>query len=134
MWKQIEQLKGKKTILLTTHYLEEVDALADRVAIINEGNIVALDTPAQLKSNLKGNQRMIIKGRNIDAATISGIKNLYPEVVEIENGIEIISKKLNFDEIVDYLRSEGVKIEWLSMKEPTLDDVFLKLTGEEVKA
>ncbi|MBE0447998.1 MAG: ATP-binding cassette domain-containing protein [Actinobacteria bacterium] len=131
LWKQIEKLKGQKTILLTTHYLEEADALADRVAIINEGKIVALGTPSELKKDIYGMQTMVIKAQNFTAEIIEDLKKAYPQTKKAENGIEIRAKELVFDDIVDYLRGQGVKIQWLSMKEPSLDDVFLSLTGKE---
>ncbi|KAF5051433.1 ATP-binding cassette domain-containing protein [Methanobacterium subterraneum] len=132
IWEQIEHLKGEKTIILTTHYLEEADALADRVAIIRQGTIIAEGTPQELKENVYGMQTMIIKGQNIITADIQGLKEIYPNITVIDGGIKIKAQELIFDEIVDYLRSEGVKIEWISMKEPSLDDVFLRLTGEGV--
>ena len=132
IWEQIEHLKGEKTIILTTHYLEEADALADRVAIIRQGTIIAEGTPQELKENVYGMQTMIIKGQNIITADIQGLKEIYSNITVIDGGIKIKAQELIFDEIVDYLRSEGVKIEWISMKEPSLDDVFLRLTGEGV--
>jgi len=58
---------------------------------------------------------------------------MYSEVRSIENGVEIMDKELSFDRIVDLLRSEGVSIYSASLKQPTLDDVFLKLTGKELR-
>lgn len=133
MWERIEELKGKKTILLTTHYLEEADALADRIAIIDQGKIIALGTPHELKNNICGMQTMMVKSKNLSPDSIAGLREMCPEVREIEGGVEIKAKELIFEEIVDYIRSKGAKIEWISMKEPSLDDVFLKLTGKEVK-
>jgi ABC-2 type transport system ATP-binding protein len=132
MWHLIENLKGKKTIILTTHYLEEADALADRVLIIDKGKIIALDTPERLKSKLHGMQTMTIKTKNVTDDCIDDLKKKYPHVIKTETGIEIRGDELDFDSIVDYLRKRGVKIEKLSMKEATLDDVFLKLTGKEI--
>ena len=133
MWKQIEKLKGEKTILLTTHYLEEADALADRIAIMNEGRIIAMGTPGELKQNMYGMQTMVIKAQNLSVEVIAGLRNTYPVVAETESGVEIQAKELIFDEVVDCLRSLGVKIESLTTKEPTLDDVFLQITAEKVR-
>lgn len=132
MWKLIEKLKGKKTIVLTTHYLEEADALADRVAIINNGKIVALDTPAGLKGALHGMQTMAIRAKNLTDSCVEDLMKTYPDVRKANGGIEIRARELDFDKIVDHLRKGGAKIEWLSMKEVSLDDVFLKLTGKEM--
>jgi len=76
---------------------------------------------------------MVVKVKNLSPDNIAGLREMYPEVREIEGGVEIKAKELIFEEIVDYIRSKGTKIEWISMKEPSLDDVFLKLTGKKVK-
>ncbi len=131
LWTHIEKFKGRKTILLTTHYLEEADALADRVAIIDAGRIVAQGTPSQLKERLYGMQTMLIRAKNLTSESMDGLKHRYPQATATENGVEIRARELIFDDIVDYLRSKGAKIEWLTMQEPTLDDVFLSLTGKK---
>jgi len=133
IWEHIAELKGKKTIVLTTHYLEEADALADRVAIIDEGKIVALGTPRELKDGISDMQVMVVKAKNLTIDAIEGLREIYPEVKEIEDGIEIKAEEFNFDEIVDYLRPRGVVIESTSRKQITLDDVFLHLTGKELR-
>ncbi len=133
MWERIEELKGEKTILLTTHYLEEADALADRIAIIDEGKIIALGTSQELKESISDKQTMVVKAKNLTPESIAGLKEMYPEVREIADGVEIRAKELSFDKIVDFLRSKGATIESTSMKEPSLDDVFLQLTGKEIR-
>jgi len=133
IWEHIAELKGKKTILHTTHYLEEADALADRVAIIDEGKIVALGTPRELKDNISDMQVMVVKAKNLTPDAIEGLREIYPEVREVEDGVEIKAKEVNFSEVVDYLRPRGVVIESTSLKQVTLDDVFLHLTGKELR-
>ena len=133
IWEHITELKGKKTIVLTTHYLEEADALADRIAIIDEGKIAALGTPQELKDSISDLQVMVVKAKNLPPGVIEGLKEIYPEVKATEDGIEIRAKELSFYEIVDYLRPRGVAIQSTSLKQPTLDDVFLHLTGKELR-
>jgi len=133
MWERIEELKGKKTILLTTHYLEEADALADRIAIIDEGKIVAIGTSQELKDSISDTQVMIAKAKNLTSDIIEGLKKIYPEVRAIDDGVEVRDKELSFDKIVDFLRPKGVSIYSVSLKQPTLDDVFLHLTGKELR-
>jgi ABC-2 type transport system ATP-binding protein len=133
IWEHIAELKGKKTILLTTHYLEEADALADRIAIIDEGKIAALGTPRELKDSISDMQVMVVKAKNLTPDAIEGLKEIYPEAKATEDGIEIRAKELSFYEIVDYLRPKGVAIQSISLKQPTLDDVFLHLTGKELR-
>jgi ABC-2 type transport system ATP-binding protein len=133
IWEHIAELKGKKTIVLTTHYLEEADALADRIAIIDEGKIAALGTPQELKDGISDMQVMVVKAKNLPPDVIEGLKEIYPEVKTTEDGIEIRAKELSFYDIVDYLRPRGVAIQSTSLKQPTLDDVFLHLTGKELR-
>jgi len=133
IWEHIAELKGKKTILLTTHYLEEADALADRIAIIDEGKIAALGTPQELKDSISDMQVMVVKAKNLTPDAIQGLKKIYPEVEATEEGVEIRAKQLSFYEIVDCLRPRGVVIQSTSLKQPTLDDVFLRLTGKELR-
>jgi ABC-2 type transport system ATP-binding protein len=133
IWGHIAGLKGKKTIVLTTHYLEEADALADRIAIIDEGKIAALGTPQELKDNISDTRVMVVQAENLSPDVIEGLKEIYPEVKAIEDGIEIKATELGFYEIVDYLRPRGVAIQSVSLKRPTLDDVFLHLTGKELR-
>jgi len=131
IWKQIEAFKGKKTILLTTHYLEEADALSDHVAVIKDGKIVAYGTPHELKRDTAAMQIMVIRAQRIPEICVDELKTKYPSVKETEEGLEIRGERLVFDDIVDSVRSHGVKIEWLTMKQPSLDDVFSSLVEKE---
>jgi len=133
IWEHIAELKGKKTIVLTTHYLEEADALADRIAIIDEGKIVALGTSRELKDSISDMQVMVVKAKNLASDDIEGLREIYPEVRAVEDGVEITAKEVSSYEIVDYLRPKGVVIESTSLKQVTLDDVFLHLTGKELR-
>jgi len=133
IWEHIAALKGKKTIVLTTHYLEEADSLADRIAIIDEGKIVALGTPRELKDGISDMQVMVVRAKNLTSDILEGLRQMYPEVKEIEDGVEIKAITVNLDEIIDYLRPKGVVIESTSLKQITLDDVFLQLTGKELR-
>jgi ABC-2 type transport system ATP-binding protein len=133
VWEHITELKGNKTIVHTTHYLEEADALADRIAIIDEGKIVALGTSRELKDSISDMQVMVVRAKNLTADAIEGLREKYPEVKEVEDGVEIKAKEISSYEIIDYLRPRGVVIESTSLKQITLDDVFLHLTGKELR-
>ena len=133
VWEYIAELKGKKTILHTTHYLEEVDSLADRIAIIDEGRIVAMGTPRELKDSVSDIQVMVVKARNLTPGVIEGLRQRYPEVTEVEGGVEIRAKEFDVYALQDYLRPTGVIVESTHIKETTLDDVFLQLTGRELR-
>jgi ABC-2 type transport system ATP-binding protein len=133
VWEHIEELKGRRTIVLTTHYLEEADSLADRIAIVDEGTVVALGTPDELKALVTDGQVMVVRGRNLTSGVVAGLRARYPEVVEVPGGVEIHAPEVDVYALQDYLRPTGVVVESTYLKETTLDDVFLQLTGQEIR-
>ena len=129
IWDYIEKLKNEGvTILLTTHYMEEADSLADRIAIIDKGKIVALGTPSQLKDSIGGD---IVKIKCNDCREMKKrlSKNGF-DVIEIEN--EIVVKTKNAEKVIPKIFSlaNGIEIESIMYKEPSLEDVFLHYTGK----
>jgi len=127
------------TIILTTHMMEEADRLSDRVAIIDKGKIVALDTPANLKKMVSGSDTTVLELDipNLSEAIIAGLRSL-PDVRAVstteETRIKVQAKGENaFDDIVDAVRKAGGKIRTVKNLEPTLEDVFLHITGREVR-
>jgi ABC-2 type transport system ATP-binding protein len=132
-WEHIAQLKGRKTVLLTTHYMEEADFLSDRVAVIDEGRIVAIGTPNQLKAKLIKIPAIIISAENITPEIMQGLKARYSEVEEVDEKLRISDKVLNFKELTDYLYSLGVTIRSAALEEPSLEDVFIHFTGKELR-
>jgi len=132
VWDYIEKLKGEKTIFLTTHYLEEADALADHIAIIDNGVIIEKGTSHELKKKHKSNQTLNISAENISSALIENLKKEGIEVNRTSNGLELKAKELDFYSIIDALHSENVKIDGIQMQEPTLNDVFIQLTGKQL--
>ncbi len=83
MWEHIASLKGEVTILLTTHYLEEADALADRVAIIDDGKIVAEGTPEQLKAGVSAGSVTLVRAEDVSEATLRDLQAVYPQAVAV---------------------------------------------------
>jgi ABC-2 type transport system ATP-binding protein len=132
-WEHIAQLKGRKTILLTTHYMEEADFLSDRIAIIDEGRIVAVGTPSQLKANLIKAPAMLILAENITPEIMQGLKVKYSKVEEVDKKLRISDENLDFRELTDYLHSKGATIRSAALEEPSLEDVFIRLTGKELR-
>ncbi len=133
VWEYIARLKGDKTILLTTHYMEEADFLADRIGIIDEGKIVALGTSLELKTDTIDTHTIVVYAWNLTQKVILELRNQY-EKVEINNGtIKISDKKLDFKNIVDRLHAGGAVIRSAYIEEPTLEDVYLKITGKELR-
>ncbi len=133
IWEYIEQYKGEKTILLTTHYLDEADHLSDRIAIMDEGKIVTQGTSTELKTNMLGKHTMIIYAWNLTQKVISEMTAKYDEVVVTDGTMEITHSELNFKEVVDSLHSAGATIRSAYVREPSLDDVFLSITGKEIR-
>jgi ABC-2 type transport system ATP-binding protein len=133
LWEYIMQLKGEKTILLTTHYMDEADFLADKIGIIDEGKIVALGTSAELKISMLEKHTMIVYAWNLTQNVVNEMRSRYA-MIEVVNGTMIITdNKLDFKQIVDLLHSLGATIRSAYIKEPTLEDVFLRTTGKELR-
>ena len=133
MWEYIAGLKGETTIVLTTHYLEEADALADRIAVVDGGALVALGTPSELKERFAGTPMMVIETPHISDDALEALRARYPSARPVVDGVEIEGEHVNVYDVGDCLRPFGVDIRSTSMRHATLDDVFLELTGKEVR-
>jgi ABC-2 type transport system ATP-binding protein len=144
---QIRELSEKqgKTVLLTTHYMDEADQLCDRVAFINGGRIVAVDTPNRLKAMVKEKELVEITVYSPPADIEKHIHTLLPdtEVVKLIRGdedegtpsrIKIIggTAEEHIGTVIDALRQQKVRIGSLNVGVPTLEDVFIKLTGSKL--
>lgn len=137
IWSYIRELLETEeiTIILTTHYMEEADKLCDRVAIIDHGNIVALDAPESLKEKL-GGETITVKTQN-NPRYLEKIKEMGIAKSVIIAGDEV---KMTVDNahtilshVVDIASKNGIIIESISLQEPQLDDVFLHYTGRELR-
>jgi ABC-2 type transport system ATP-binding protein len=136
LWKYIEDLAKEKniTIILTTHYMEEADRLCDRIAIIDHGKIIALDTPARLKESIGGD---VVTIQSPDTSKISTalsvpwIKRLETHDGEVILTLENAEQHLSM--IVTRLNEEKVSITSISVHKPTLEDVFLSFTGKTIR-
>jgi len=134
MWDVIENLRrGGATILLTTQYLEEADKLADRIAVIDRGQVIAEGTADELKAKV-GKERLEVIVREADMAKAAQVMgegartNTDDRTVSVEAaGVGEVRRAL------ESLEQAGVAVESLSLHKPTLDDVFLKLTGHEAE-
>ena len=129
LWENVKELnKEGVTIILTTHYLIEAQQMCDRIAIIDKGNLVALDTTENLLKRIK-NKKINLKVKNI-----SFNKNLLMKDINFKiyskNSILITYEKnsLDFGEIVNYLNQNNIKIEDISTEDGDLEDVFVQLT------
>jgi ABC-2 type transport system ATP-binding protein len=131
VWNYIEKLKNEKTILLTTHYLEEADSLADRIAIMDKGEIIEMGTSSELKQRYTTYKTLKISAENITTEIFDILSKQGMEVNITSSGVEIKAKELDFHSIIDLLQQKNLKISRIEMQEPTLDDVFLHLTGKK---
>lgn len=140
LWDQIRQLRnGGTTVFLTTHYLDEADELADRVSIIDYGEIVAEGTPRELKQQIAGDV-IVIKPR-VDGAIVQTIRQILSDQAYVrEASVENQAVHLYVDDgaqslplIFDQLRAGDVALETVSLAQPSLDDVFLKKTGRSMR-
>ena len=136
MWDMVRGIRERgKTVFLTTHFMEEAERLCDRVAIVDHGKIVALDTPQNLIRNLGAENRLIfsIDGK-LDLQKLQRLDGV--TAVEPENDEFIVSgygERLVGD-VVHAITTNGVRLRTLRTEQPTLEDVFLKLTGRKMRA
>lgn len=134
MWEVIEGLmRGGATILLTTQYLEEADQLADRIAVIDRGTVIAEGTADELKAQVgKDRLEVTVSKEALERAraALGGDAHVHKEdgVVSVPaGGVSDVRAAL------DALEKHGIHVESLSLHKPTLDDVFLKLTGHQAE-
>jgi ABC-2 type transport system ATP-binding protein len=144
---QIRELSKKegKTVLLATHYMKEADELCDRIAIINEGKIVAADTPDRLKAMVKETELVEVICYNPPQNAEKYLESLCPdvEIITLVRGeeakgtpsrIKLIggNAEKRISTVVDALRKKNTQITSLNISVPTLEDVFIKLTGAKL--
>lgn len=136
IWQQIRQLREQgTTIFLTTHYLDEADNLCDRVAIINHGTIVALDTPLSLKRLVANDSIILELPKQVletldEQALFASIPDVH-EVVKERNGIRLSVRhgEALLPQVLRVCDSAGIAATGIALHHPTLDDVFLQKTG-----
>ena len=129
LWENVKALnKEGVTIILTTHYLIEAQEMCDRIAIINKGNLVALDTTEKLLERIK-TKKINFKVKNIELNKNLMMKDINFKI-NSENSILVTYEKnsLDFGEIINYLNENNIKIEDISTEDGDLEDVFVQLT------
>jgi ABC-2 type transport system ATP-binding protein len=139
VWEMLSRLKTERnlTILVTTHYMDEADKLADRIAIVDHGKLVALDTPHKLKAS--------IPGENVLEVSFSGEPTDWPKTLEAlpevtnvqlyDHVYRIVSRNgpRTTVELVEAARRQHVNVTSLSVQSATLDDVFMHFTGRQLR-
>ena len=133
----ISELRDKKrTILLTTHYIEEAERLCDRVAIVDEGRIVAMGTPREIQARTLGQSR-------IEILTVQPMPGDVPQFQDAEKCTFSNEGKLltvyssrparTLPDLVKWIDQNGLDLEDIHLKRPTLEDVFIELTGKRLR-
>lgn len=141
IWDLVRDIRNRgKTVFLTTHFMEEAERLCDRVAILDLGQIVALDTPANLIAGLETSERVIF---NVDGDfSPEGLSNL-PRVkrVETRGDMIVVTGLVNdsnggsslVSDVVNAMTAEGKQFRDLRTEQPNLEEVFLALTGRKIR-
>jgi ABC-2 type transport system ATP-binding protein len=139
VWEMLSKLKRERdlTILMTTHYMDEADKLCDRIAIVDHGNLVALDSPLKLKASIPGKNVLEVSFSDVPPGWMETLKGL-PEVAEvkaIDNVFRISSHNgpRTTIELIEAARRAGVSVTSLSVQSTTLDDVFVHYTGHQLR-
>jgi ABC-2 type transport system ATP-binding protein len=140
LWEILGDLNRQgQTIMLTTHYMEEADQLCDRVAIMDHGRILALDTPATLKQSIDADTIVTVRTQG----DVSALGELLEKNVEgavrtrlVDGGVELYVRSPGhglLPRVVNVAEDAGIVVSDLSVSEPTLETVFIALTGNELR-
>jgi ABC-2 type transport system ATP-binding protein len=137
MWQEIARLAcDGLTVLLTTHYLEEADRLADRLAIVDRGRVVTTGAPDELKGELRGDvvQVELPAGRDADAGLVRGVLGALPEVRDLVIAGRSVSARSDdggtaVPVVLAALQRAGINAASVAVARPSLDDVYLRYTG-----
>ncbi len=134
LWDVIAGLrKTGKTVLLTTHYMEEAERLCDRVGVMDHGKILALDTPAQLIRGL-GQRDALEFAANGDAGSFRDLTGV--EEMNVEEGlVTLYTRQLDktLPAVFEHARSRGMSVDGFRVRNASLEDVFLQLTGRRIR-
>jgi ABC-2 type transport system ATP-binding protein len=139
LWDILGELhRGGQTILLTTHYMEEADQLCDRVAIMDHGRILALDTPDGLRRSVGADTIVTVKAAGDQARLASVLESAIGSVTktrQTDHGLELHVRGAErmLARSVAAAEAAGYDVEDLSLAEPTLETVFINLTGRDLR-
>ncbi|HKJ59871.1 MAG TPA: ABC transporter ATP-binding protein, partial [Halobacteriales archaeon] len=128
VWSLIEELAGAgTTVFLTSHYMEEVDRLADRVAVLDDGEVVASGTPAELIADHGGESRLLVRtGDEVAVDALDGFA-----VTPLEDGLLVRDvEPEDVGALIEALSAAGVPFDEVTWRRPDLETVYLDLTGE----
>jgi len=139
VWEMLARLKRERdlTILVTTHYMDEADKLCDRIAIVDHGKLVALDSPLKLKASIPGKNVLEVSFQSVPESWLETLRRL-PDVADIHADANVY--RISSDNgprttvaLVEVARGAGVTVTSLSVQSTTLDDVFVHYTGHQLR-
>jgi ABC-2 type transport system ATP-binding protein len=139
LWDMLQELNASgQTVVLTTHYMEEADQLCARVAIMDHGKILALDTPANLKKSVGADTIVTVKVANNGDKLAEALKNELPGVVSTRVVENVVTAQVEgadrlVPRVVNIAEATQVEVIDLAVAEPTLETVFINLTGKELR-
>jgi ABC-2 type transport system ATP-binding protein len=139
VWEMLKRLKHDRdlTILMTTHYMDEADKLCDRIAIVDHGKLVALDSPLKLKASVPGQNFLEVSFSAVPPGWADTLRGL-PDVAEVkgEDHIFRISSQngpATTVAVMEAAKAAGITVQSLSVQSTTLDDVFVHYTGRQLR-
>lgn len=129
--------EGGATIIYTTHYMEEVEQLCDRIAIIDKGKVIASGTKEELKNMISLGETITLETYHLTEENIEEIKNI-PNIASVDyNGQTVVVKskkgKNNLVHVLNYFENRKIPMGKIYSELPTLNDVFLEITGKELR-
>jgi ABC-2 type transport system ATP-binding protein len=139
VWEMIRKIKEQRdlTVLLTTHYMDEADKLCDRIAIVDHGKLVALDSPMTLKASIPGNNVVEVSFSSVPAGWVDRLKTLpqVDSVTEHDNVFRISSLNgpATTMALMEAVAAAGILVHSLSVQSTSLDDVFVHYTGRQLR-
>ncbi|HEX4425162.1 MAG TPA: ABC transporter ATP-binding protein [Terriglobales bacterium] len=133
----LEQLRGEnRTILLTTHYIEEAERLCDRVAIMDEGRIIALDTPAKLQQQSRAASTIAVTcDKQIPAQRPNWAESIETILDATGRTMTVVSRRpaTTLVDLIKWIDQSGLELIDVHLKKPTLEDVFIEMTGKRLR-
>ena len=139
VWEMLMRLKKERdlTILMTTHYMDEADKLCERIAIVDHGKLVALDSPMKLKASIPGNNILEVSFSRVPEGWLETLESL-PEVQSVkaeDHGYRLSSNNgpRTTVELMEAARRAQIEITSLSVQSTTLDNVFMHYTGRQLR-
>jgi ABC-2 type transport system ATP-binding protein len=133
----LEQLRGEnRTILLTTHYIEEAERLCDRVAIMDEGRIIALDTPAKLQQQSRAASTIAVTcDQPVPAQRPNWAEASETTVDATGRTLTVVSRRpaTTLVDLIKWIDQSGLELIDVHLKKPTLEDVFIEMTGKRLR-